>query len=99
MIVRGLAHRIANEVSPLGQHTLDRIGNTPLLRLPRVVAFRAGCGPVSNQPTADDAPGPSPTPKAVNVGDLSTIDSLVDIAQDLFHQHSARNFEIPDREP
>ena len=39
---RGIAHRIANEVSPLGQHTLDRIGNTPLLRLPRVVAKHPG---------------------------------------------------------
>jgi cysteine synthase B len=39
---RGTAHRIANQASPLGQHTLDRIGNTPLLRLPRVVAERPG---------------------------------------------------------
>lgn len=39
---RGTAHRIANEASPLGQHTLDRIGNTPLLRLPRVVAEHPG---------------------------------------------------------
>ncbi|MBZ5705798.1 MAG: cysteine synthase family protein [Acidobacteriia bacterium] len=39
---RGTAHRIANEVSPLGQHTLDRIGNTPLLRLPRVVSEHPG---------------------------------------------------------
>jgi S-sulfo-L-cysteine synthase (O-acetyl-L-serine-dependent) len=39
---RGTAHRIANESNPLGQHTLDRIGNTPLLRLPRVVAEHPG---------------------------------------------------------
>jgi cysteine synthase B len=39
---RGEARQFGNEAGPLGQHTLDGIGNTPLLRLDRVVAQRPG---------------------------------------------------------